>query len=256
MDLELKGKRVLITGASKGIGLAVAHAFAKEGADVVLVARTAADLEVAREAVRSHGVNVDVLAMDVAKERSARELADRFADIDVLINNAGAIPRGALLAVDEDTWRRAWDLKVFGFINLSREYFRLMSERRAGVIVNVIGMAGERPRYDYIAGTTGNAGLMAFTRALGSHSVDHNVRVLAVNPGYTETERLQKSLGEQAFARFGDASRWRELLSKQPFGRAARADEVADVVVFVASARASYMSGCIVSVDGGAAHRS
>jgi 3-oxoacyl-[acyl-carrier protein] reductase len=256
MDLRLTGSRVLITGGSKGIGYASAHSFAEEGCDLVLVARDPGVLEQARsQLLAQHRVKVEVEALDLAQAGSAELLAKRQPTIDILLNNAGAIPGGNLETVDEATWRSAWDLKVFGFINLSRQYFTLMRERRAGVIINVIGLAGERPAYDYIAGTAGNAALMAFTRALGSGSVDHGVRVVAVNPPYTETDRLVSQLSRAAQARFGDASRWRELLKHLPFDRPARPQEIADMVVFLASARASYMSGTVVSVDGGAASR-
>src|SRR6185295_5249438 len=104
-------------------------------------------------------------------------------------NNAGAIPPGTLRDLTDERWRHAWDLKVFGFFNLTREIYKRMRERGSGVIVNVIGVAGERHRANYIAGTTGNAGLMAFTRALGSESVDYGVRAVGVNPGGIQTER-------------------------------------------------------------------
>ena len=256
MDLQLNDKRVLVTGGSKGIGLAVAQGFAAEGCSLVLVARDRDALQSAREAIQMrHSVPVTVESLDLAEHGSAALLRSKHPDIDIVVNNAGAIPGGSVDAVNESMWRTAWDLKVFGFINLCREYFAPMQARRSGVIVNVIGLAGDRPRFDYIAGASGNASLMAFTRALGGHSVDHDVRVVGVNPGYTETQRLEKSLRNQARTRFNDPERWRELLAHLPFGRAASAQEVADVVVFLASSRASYVSGTIVNVDGGAANR-
>lgn len=256
MDLNLSGKRVLVTGGSKGIGLAVAQGFAAEGCDLVLVSRSPANLAAAREAVAArHNVGVVTEALDLATPASAETLAARHADVDILVNNAGAIPGGNIEAVDEATWRSAWDLKVFGFINLSRLYFAHMRARKAGVIVNVIGLAGERPMFDYIAGTTGNAALMAFTRALGSRSVDDNVRVLAVNPPTTATDRMVTQARQRAEARFNDPERWRETLQNLPFDRPAKPEEIAAMVVFLASDRASYMSGTVVNIDGGLASR-
>ncbi|HKU41523.1 MAG TPA: SDR family oxidoreductase [Polyangiales bacterium] len=256
MDLRLGGKKVLITGGSMGIGLACAHGFAAEGCELVLAARNPERLGTAeRELSAQHGVRVAVEAIDLAASANAERLAERHPEIDILVNNAGAIPGGNLEAVDETTWRDAWDLKVFGFINLSRSYYKRMRPKGAGVIINVIGLAGDRPSYDYIAGTAANAALMAFTKALGSKSVDHGIRVMAVNPPFTETERLTKPLRARAQAKFGDPERWRELLGKLPFGRPAKAEEIADVVVFLASERASYMSGSVVNVDAGAASR-
>jgi 3-oxoacyl-[acyl-carrier protein] reductase len=132
-----------------------------------------------------------------------------------------------------------------------------MRDRRHGVIVNVIGLAGERPSADYIVGSAGNAALMAFTRGVGGSSIDDGVRVVGVNPGLVNTERLEAILRAQAAQRFGDAERWRECqdASKLPAGRAADPREIADVVAFLACARASYMSGTIVTVDGGRTYR-
>jgi NAD(P)-dependent dehydrogenase (short-subunit alcohol dehydrogenase family) len=130
-----------------------------------------------------------------------------------------------------------------------------MRQRRSGAIVNVIGMAGERNTPGYIAGSSANAGLMAFTRALGAESVDHGVRVTGVNPGRIETERQREVLMTMAKDKLGDPARWEELraqiVATMPFGRFGRADEVADLVVYLASARASYISATIVGIDAG-----
>lgn len=146
-------------------------------------------------------------------------------------------------------------LEGFGFFNLTREIYRRMIERNAGVIVNVIGVAGERHRSNYIAGTSGNASLIAFTRALGSESVDHGIRVVGVNPGRIQTQRQIDHMEEAAEAKFGDRSRWKEILAKDaeslPFKRPGEPAEVADLVVYLASARASYISGTVVTIDAG-----
>jgi 3-oxoacyl-[acyl-carrier protein] reductase len=260
MDMELRGKKVLITGGSKGIGLACARGFAAEGAIVHIASRSQPDLKAAADALaRQYKTDVFIHAMDLGKTENAVALGKLCGNVDILVNNAGAIPSGGLLDVTDEKWRHAWDLKVFGFINLTREIYRRMRERQSGVIVNVIGVAGERHRSNYIAGTTGNAGLMAFTRALGSESVDHGIRVVGVNPGRIETERQIGHFKEQAARDLGDAARWPELQAKVaaslPFKRAGRPDEVSDLVVYLASARASYLSGTIVTIDGGASLR-
>ena len=256
MDLRLSGSTVLITGASRGIGFAIAQGFAREGCHLHLAARTEADLVSAREEIRREcDVRVECHALDLAESDNITELAQRCGAVDILINNAGGIPAKPLLEIDEARWRDAWDLKVFGYINLTRELYRVMRERRRGVIINVIGVSGERLRQNYIAGSTGNAALMAFTRTLGGESVDHQVRVIGVNPGQIDTDRLRQRLQPVAQRELGDAARWRELIKDAPFGRLARADEVADVVVYLASERASYVSGTVVTVDGGRAVR-
>ncbi|MDB5808471.1 MAG: short-chain dehydrogenase [Betaproteobacteria bacterium] len=252
MDLGIAGMTALVTGGSRGIGFAVAHRLALEGCNVHLASRSAQDLDTARAKILAASkVQVTCHALDLSQSASVDRLAADCGNLDILINNAGAIPQGDLIAVDEKRWREAWELKVFGYINLTRAIYANMKEQKHGVIVNVIGTAGERPAATYIAGTAGNAALMAFSRGLGGESVDYGVRVLGVNPGSTETERARSRLENVAQEKLGDASRWRELTKDAPFGRIATADEVADVIVFMASARASYVSGTIVTVDGG-----
>lgn len=256
MDLKLAGSKVLVTGASKGIGLAVASAFAAEGCNVALVARTETALQAAQQQIRQrHNVGVDILALDVATSGSAEKLVDAFPDIDILVNNAGAIPGGNIEAITEQIWRQSWELKVFGYVNLCRQYFTRMKARKSGVIANVVGLAATRMMFDYIAGTMGNAGLVAFTKALGSKSVDHNVRVFGVNPPMTATDRMMTLARTRAQEQFGDAERWRETLKGLPFDRPATPEEIADAVVFLASPRASYISGVVLDIDGGSASR-
>ena len=256
MDLGLSGKSALVTGASRGIGFAIAQGLAREGCHVHLAARTPADLENARNAIRAEcDVRVGCHALDLSMDDSIARLTERCGTVDILVNNAGGIPAAHLLEIDESRWRKAWDLKVFGYINLTREIYRSMRERQRGVIVNVIGVSGERLRQDYIAGSTGNAALMAFTKTLGGESVDYGIRVVGVNPGQVDTDRLRERLQARAQRELGDAGRWMELVKNPPLGRLARSDEIADVVVYLASARASYVSGTILTVDGGRAVR-
>ncbi len=260
MDLELRGKKVLITGGSKGIGLGCAQVFAAEGARVQIASRSQPDLKAAADAIaKKYNTEVAIHPMDLGKTENAIALGKACADIDILVNNAGAIPAGGLLDVSDEKWRHAWDLKVFGFITLSREIYRRMCERQSGVIINVIGVAGEHHRSNYIAGTSGNAALMAFTRALGGESVDHGVRAVGVNPGRIETERQILRMKEQAIKEFNDVTRWPEIQAKVaatlPLKRAGRPEEVGDLVAYLASARASYISGTIVTIDCGASLR-
>lgn len=256
MDLNLAGKKALITGASKGIGRATAQCLAAEGCDLVLVARTEADLKAAQSALRAqHNVAIAIVPLDMSEGAAARRLARDFPDIDILVNNAGAIPGGTIEEIDEPRWRQAWDLKVFGYVNLTRAYFALMKTRRKGVIVNVIGSAGERLDAAYIAGSTGNASLMAFTRALGAAAPEAGIRVVGINPGPVATDRLITLLKKRAQDRLGDAGRWQELVKGMPFGRAATPEEIAAMVAFLASDRSGYTTGTIITIDGGASHR-
>jgi NAD(P)-dependent dehydrogenase (short-subunit alcohol dehydrogenase family) len=257
MDLELAGRTALVTGGSQGIGRATALTLAQEGCHLRLAARDAAALDEVAQLARQEGVRVHVHPCDLSQAGAAGQLAAQCDDADILVNNAGAIPRGSLLQVGEESWRDAWELKVFGYINLCRAMLGPMLERGSGVIVNVIGLGGERPDGGYIAGSAGNAALMAFTRGLGASTIDQGVRVVGINPGAVMTERLVTLTRQRAEQRWGDAERWRELLEAMnlPRGRAATPREIADVVAFVASERASYISGTVITVDGGTAHR-
>ena len=242
MDLNLKGKRVLVTGASKGIGRACVQLLEKEGCTVLGASRTIA------------GPNTK--AIDIAKPGAAEELAAWAGDLDILVNNAGAIPGGDLLKVDEATWRNAWDLKLFGYINLSRAVYARMKAKKRGVIVNVIGAAGEKMNAAYIAGSTANAGIMAFTKALGGASHADGIRVVGINPGPVETDRLVSLHRQMAQTKLGDPERYRELFKDMSFGRPATPEEIANAVAFLASERSSYTSGTILTIDGGSSNRS
>jgi hypothetical protein len=256
MDLGLRGKKALITGASKGIGRAVAEVLAEEGCDVALVSRTAADLEAARTAITAkHNVGVRVFALDLSDSRKVDKVAAECADIDILVNNAGAIPGGNIDAIDEARWRTAWDLKVFGYINMTRRFYAQMRERRRGVIVNVLGAAGENPDFNYIAGSSGNASLMAFTRAMGGMSPRDNLRVVGINPGPVLTERLITLTKTRAKDVLGDETRWEELMKGHAFGRVAKPEEIAWMVAFVASDKSGYTTGNIITIDGGGSSR-
>jgi NAD(P)-dependent dehydrogenase (short-subunit alcohol dehydrogenase family) len=256
MDLRLAGKSVLITGASKGIGLAAARAFAAEGCNLHLAARSHEALDAARrELAAQHRVAVDVHALDLGRSGNVAELARRCADVDILVNNAGEIPSGPIESLSEDDWRRGYDLKLFGYILLTRGIYAAMKARGSGVIINDIGNSGENWDANYIAGSTANAALMAFTKALGGQSLDFGVRVVGVNPGPVETDRMVKINKRRALDWYGDEDRWQELRRKYPGGRPANADEVADLMVFLASPRAAYITGTIVTIDGGIAAR-
>ena len=213
MDLNLKGRSVLISGASKGIGRAMANEFAREGCPLHLVSRTAADLEQARsEILRHSNVPIAIYAEDLSNADAIQRLSAQCGQVDILINNAGAIPKGNLLELEDARWRESWDLNVFGYINMCREYYRRMQQRQSGVIINIIGFSSEKLDYDYLAGSTGNAGLVAFTRALGSLSIEFGVRVLGVNPGYVETDRAVRGLRVRADKELGNADKWPDLV--------------------------------------------
>jgi NAD(P)-dependent dehydrogenase (short-subunit alcohol dehydrogenase family) len=256
MDLNLRGRSVLITGGSKGLGLASALALAGEGCDLHLAARDAEALAAARGRIlAAHGVQVALHPIDLRERGSARRLAEAAGPIDILVNNAGAVPPGDILGIDEARWREAWELKVFGYINLAREVYGAMAARGRGVIVNIIGTAGNLVPAEYIVGVTGSAALKAFTRALGGVSLDRGVRVVGISPGDVINERGILFLRRQAQRRWGDPERWRERLAEQPGGRGVLEEDIADAVLYLASDRAAYVSGEVLTVDGGLSAR-
>ena len=240
MDFGLKGKAVLITGGSKGIGLACAQAFVAEGCAVHLAARDRERLNMAKQQLKG---DVSIHSVDLRDGGALRKLAKDCEAVDILVNNAGDIPGGTIETVDEAKWRHAWELKVFGFINLTRELYSRMRARKAGVIVNVIGMAGETHPFEYICGAVGNAGLAAFTKAMGKGSREHGVRVVGVHPPATRTDRIETLMRASAKAKFGDESRYRELM-----GNVIEPSQVGDTVCFLASPRAGQLSGVVLNL--------
>jgi NAD(P)-dependent dehydrogenase (short-subunit alcohol dehydrogenase family) len=255
VELKLTNKTVLITGASKGIGLAVAEVFAAEGCNLHLAARNGEAMREAKRMIEaSHGVKVTVHELDLSTTAAMEQLAAAAGDIDILINNAGDIPAGSLEVLDDAAWRRGFDLKLFGYITLSRLYYPKM-KGKGGVILNIIGNSGENWDASYIAGSTGNAALMSFTKALGGRSLDHGVRVVAVNPGPVATDRMLKIMKRKSIDMLGDEGRWQELFDKYPGKRPATSEEVADLCAFLASPKAGYITGTVVTIDGGIAAR-
>jgi NAD(P)-dependent dehydrogenase (short-subunit alcohol dehydrogenase family) len=260
MDLGLSGRRVLVTGGSQGIGLAVARGFLAEGSEVTIVARDAQRLaRAAAELSQVAGAPVRTHATDLAQSGAAQALADVFPDTDILVNNAGAVPTGDIFAVDEARWRAAWDLKVYGYVNLMRAMYGHMKgkdeSKRPKVIVNVLGLGGERPQWRYVCGNAANVALAGVTKSLGGRSIDDGIRVVAVNPGGVETERMVAIQQARAARELGDAARWREFFADKPLQRAATPEEVANVVLFLASDKASWVCGAVVPVDGGFLNR-
>jgi len=252
VDLELDARRVLITGASRGIGAACARTFAREGARVVLVARNPAGLEsLAAELLAGGAPAVETHSADLSRPDAPAAVAAAVGDVDILVNNAGAIPGGGLDEVDDARWRESWDLKLYGYINLTRAYLPRMQALGRGVIANVIGMAGLAPRAEYVCGSVANAALIAFTQAVGAASPESGVRVFGINPSQTRTDRIMGIARQWAQSRLGDESRWAEMISGLPFDRLMEPQEVADLTVVCCSARASYLSGTVINLDGG-----
>ncbi len=254
MDLELSGKHVLVTGGSKGIGFATASCFAREGAHVTIVSRDERTLRSASGRLKQQtGTAVDYLAADLAIESEREKLFLERPDVDVLINNAGAIKAGGLDDLTMDEWRTGWELKVFGYIHLCKLYVPRMQEREHGTVINIIGMGGRAVRPSYICGAAGNAALIGFTNALGADTPRHNVRVFGINPSQTLTGRMEDMLKTRAQKELGDGRRWSELLdnARFQFGRPKNPEEVAALATMLASPRVHYLSETVIDLDGG-----
>ena len=256
MNLDLAGKTVLITGASQGIGEGLAHAFAAEGCNLHLTARSADRLAALQDAIRAaHQVRVGVTAADMTLPGACEHIVDEAGDVDILINNAGVIPSGPLFDIGPQQWRDGWALKGFGYADMIRLVYPRMKASGGGVILNNIGNGGEVCDPNYIEGAAGNAAIMAMTRALGGTSLDDKIRVVGINPGPVETTRIYTMLRKFALTRLGDAERYPELMAKYPLGRPATIQEITDLFLFLGSPRAAYISGTIVTIDGGIASR-
>jgi len=256
MDLQLAGKKVLITGASQGIGEGLAHAFAGEGCHLHLTARSAEKLDALRAAILAeHKVSVTSTAIDMTARNAPEQIVEEAGDVDILINNAGVIPSGTIFDIPPDKWREGWALKGFGYADMIRLVYPRMKARGGGVILNNIGNGGEICDPQYIEGAAGNASIMAMTRALGGRSLDDNIRVVGVNPGPVDTTRIYNMLRKFAENTLGSADRYAELLDKYPLKRPAKIHEITDLFLFLASFRSGYTSGTIMTVDGGIASR-
>ncbi|MFT4782773.1 MAG: 3-oxoacyl-[acyl-carrier protein] reductase [Paracoccaceae bacterium] len=254
MDLDLSGKRVLITGGSKGIGLATATAFAAEGAVVTLVSRTAHMLEQASAQVAAAtGSTPHTIVADLSSDKGRQALHEQTQTPDILVNNAGAIKAGGLSDLSMQDWRDGWELKVFGYIHLCQLFIPDMTARGSGTIINIIGMGGRAVRPAYICGAAGNAALIGFTNALGAQAQRSGVRVLGINPSPTLTDRMETQFRGRAKAEFGDEARWQELINPAafPFGRPKNAQEVATLATMIASPKVEYLNGTVIDMDGG-----
>ncbi len=264
MDLQLKGKHVLITGGSKGIGLACAQAFLGEGARVSLVSRSPDNLKLgagtlarwlAERGTPDASGLVDTFAADLKDPDAAvaaLDAAEKAAGpVDILVNSAGAAKRVGPDDLTPKAWHDSMDAKFFTYIHMLDPVVKRMGQRGSGVIVNIIGAGGKVASPTHLSGGAANAALMLVSAGLAAAYGPKGVRVNAVNPGLTLTERLKEGLAAEAKLANIDAD---EALARAnqrlPLGRIAKPEEIADAVVFLASPRASYISGAILAMDG------
>lgn len=254
MDYQLKGKVALVTGGSKGIGFAIAKALAAEGCALRLVARDLASLQEARRNIQAeYKVEVLVESVNLSEPGAAEELAAAYPETEILINSAGAIGRGSLLNIDPVDFRDGFEGKVMSTIMLSRALYPHMIARKAGVMINIIGIAGERLNANSIGTSVANAALIAFTKAFGAETVNHGVRVVGINPGLIHTPRTESLLHPRNDT---DRQAYAKVMANLPYGRMGTPEEIANLAVFFASdAMSKYISGDVISVDAGTRFR-
>jgi 3-oxoacyl-[acyl-carrier protein] reductase len=257
MELGLKGKTVLVTGGSKGIGRATARAMATEGARVMICSRSVPALEETAAAIRREtGQAVETVAADLSRlegvESAAAAAVQRLGRLDVLVNNAGAIKGGDFLSLPDEEWMTGWSLKLLGYVRMARTVLPQMRAQGGGRIVNVVGMAARNPATTYMMGGAANAALINFTKALADLGAPSNILVTAVSPGPVKTDRWDSLQRQQATAAGKDLDTFeKEQSGNFPLGRIALPEEVADLVCFLASERASFLTGIAITIDGG-----
>jgi NAD(P)-dependent dehydrogenase (short-subunit alcohol dehydrogenase family) len=255
MDLGLKDKRILITGGSKGIGLACAKAFLAEGARVALVSRSKENLDAARKALK----DCYTIAADLTDAAAAAAMVERvekeFGTLDVLVNSAGAAKRTDADDLTPTAWRAGMDAKYFSYIHVVDPVIKRMGKRGQGAVINVIGSGGKVASPTHLAGGAANAALLLATAGLAYAYASKGVRVVGVSPGVTKTERVAEGLKAEAKrANVSEEQAYKQMISRLPMGRPAEPEEIADIVVFAASERGRYLTGANISTDGAASH--
>lgn len=256
MDLELGGKVVLITGGSKGIGLACAHAFAREGARVAIASRSPEHLAAARDELKQAGFDVTIHVADLGDDQAAvrlvAEVEHALGPIAVLVNSAGAAKRYPPATLTPKAWREAMDAKYFTYINAMDAVLNTMVPRGKGSIVNIVGAGGKVASPIHLPGGSANAALMLASAGLANAWGRKGIRVNVINPGATLTGRVQGSLDAQAQLTGEDPNDVLTTMEESiPLGRLGRPEEVADAALFLASERASYVTGALITMDGG-----
>jgi NAD(P)-dependent dehydrogenase (short-subunit alcohol dehydrogenase family) len=253
MDLLLSNKVAIVTGASRGIGKAIAEMLSAEGMKVVLVARSQAELESLAKSLPNESL---IQAIDLREPDSANQVVSstiqKFGKLDLLVNNAGATKRGDFLTLTDEDWADGFALKFYGGMRLARAAWPHLQASK-GTIINIIGVGGRTGSAEFAIGGAVNAALMNLTKALADRGIKDGVRVNAINPGSIATERLQTRLRNYAKENNIELEEVAERMPHEmKIARFGEPAEIARTVAFLASSQAAYIQGAILDVDGGA----
>ncbi len=252
MDLKLNNKVAIITGASRGIGRAIAQVLSGEGARLVIAARSAEGLEEVRKSCPTEVATVAIDLRDVdAAQRVIGIAVEKFGGVDILVNNAGATKRGDFLQLSEDDWQDGFALKFFSTVRCSRAAWPLLQASR-GAIVNIVGVGGRTGSAEFSIGGAVNAAMLNLTKVLADRGIKDGIRVNAINPGDVATDRLTKRVAQYAAdhaVSLADAAT--QIVATIGIARFGQPEEIARVVAFLASPQAAYCQGAIIDVDGG-----
>ena len=257
MDLAMTGKKAIVTGASEGIGKAIARVLAREGVDVAICARRKEPLEAtAAEIAKETGRQIIPLTADLTNAADAENFIKKahaaLGRVDILVNNAGSAPGGVIEHLSEDDWAGALQLKFMGYVRCMKHVLPIMQQQKKGRVVNLIGNDGVKFSYWEIAPGAANAAGQNLTISLAAQYGKHNISFVAVNPGPVRTERwtgLVKAMSRDMNISFEEADKLAP--SSIPLGRIAECDEVANLVAYLASDLAFFVNGTMIEIDGG-----
>jgi 3-oxoacyl-[acyl-carrier protein] reductase len=251
----LEGKIAIVTGASRGIGRAIALRLAEDGAALVLAARTGIDLTVVQMEIKSAGGRAICAPADLRDPEVPASLVkstvDSYGGIDIVVNNAGATKRGNFFELTEADWTDGFALKFLCMVQLTRAAWPSLKARK-GSVLNIIGAGGRTPGAEFTIGGSVNGACLSFTKAIADLGIRDGVQVNAINPGRVKTDRMKQLLAQEAAERGGDVdAAVAEIIRRSNIVRLGEPEDVANLAAFMVSPRSRYMQGSLIDLDGG-----